>query len=163
MAKPQENPSANKQNNSSARRQVILDVCADLASLEARRGEITEEISSLKSQRIKGDLGMKISDFNAAYRLYRLEDADRDIFLDTLRETFEALGVGGQLDFIKAGAADAPVGPAAAAGEKAGKAGKPFDSNPYPKDTPANKSWAEAWEAAQANNLKDLGTGAPAH
>jgi hypothetical protein len=150
MAKPQENPSANKQNNSSARRQVILDVCADLASLEARRGEITEEISSLKSQRIKGDLGMKISDFNAAYRLYRLEDADRDIFLDTLRETFEALGVGGQLDFIKAG-------------EKAGKAGKPFDSNPYPKDTPANKSWAEAWEAAQANNLKDLGTGAPAH
>lgn len=170
----EENPSANRQHNASARRQVILDVCAELASLEARRREIGEQIAELKQTRIKGDLGMKISDFSAAYRLYRLDDEDRDQFIDTLRETFEALGVGGQLDWLSAavnyGAGDsrgvdkgAPVGAAAAEGLKAGRAGKPKDGNPYPAGSPAHQSWDENWHAGQAENLKDLGTGAPAH
>ena len=88
--------------NVAARKDTIRDVCKKLQALESQRKDISEEIASLKQTKIKGDLGMKIGDFNTAYRLYQLEGDDRDQLLDTLRETFEALGVGAQLDFLGA-------------------------------------------------------------
>src|SRR3546814_10647644 len=83
----------------------------------------------LKQTRIKGDLGMKIADFNAAYRLYKLEDDDRDTFLDAIRETFEALGIGQQLDWLKAadddaGVSDDAIREARVKGREAGAIGK---------------------------------------
>lgn len=59
-----------------------------------------------------------------------------------------------------------PVGPAAAAGDVAGKAGKPRKSNPYPLGTPASDSWFQTYDAAQAKNRDKVGKGPaadPAH
>tara|TARA_Y100000310_G_C20568932_1_gene756971 strand:+ start:407 stop:754 length:348 start_codon:yes stop_codon:yes gene_type:complete len=89
--------------NSNARKQTILEVCATLDDLDAQRKQISDKAREVKNKRIKGDLGMKISDFNIARRLYSLEGDHRDEMLDTIRETFDALGVGEQLDFIAAG------------------------------------------------------------
>src|ERR1700723_1092400 len=86
--------------NVANRAEVIRQVCCDLANLETERKTIGARISELKQKRIKGDLGMKIADFAVAYRLYGLEQDDRDTLFDTLRETFEALGVGTQLGFL---------------------------------------------------------------
>lgn len=57
---------------------------------------------------------MKIADFAAVYRLYKLEGDDRDAALDAIREGFKALGIGEQLDFVDAMAAT--PAPAADAG-----------------------------------------------
>jgi hypothetical protein len=164
MAKPQENPSANKIHNSQERTKIMREVASAIISLKAERSEISAQITEQRG-RVKS-LDIQAAEFNVVLRYMELEAEDRNKGLDGLRECFEALLPGENLDWItvtSAGESNQPVGAAAAAGEKAGKAGKPFDSNPYPSDTPANKSWAEAWEAAQANNLKDLGTGAAAH
>jgi len=88
--------------NSGARSQTIQDVCRRLTALESERKAISDDIRSLKQTEIKGNLGMKISDFNVALRLYQLEGDDRDELLSTVRETFEALGIGEQLDWLKA-------------------------------------------------------------
>ncbi len=88
--------------NVGVRREIILDVFRKVTALEAERKTITDEISNIKQTRIKGDLGMKIADFNAAMRLHKLEGDDRDQMLTTLQETFDALGVGEQLDFVAA-------------------------------------------------------------
>lgn len=86
--------------NAASRKQIIQEVCKDIAALEADRKQIAEEIRTIKQKRIKGDLDMKVADFNAAYRLYQLDSDDQATFLDTLRETFQALGKGAQLDFL---------------------------------------------------------------
>ena len=82
------------------RAQTIREACREIAALEAERAAIGEQIRKVKQSKIKGELGMKLADFNAALRLYRLENDDRDEFFDTLRETFAALGVGEQLDWL---------------------------------------------------------------
>ncbi len=94
------------------RNEVIRQACADIAALEAQRKSIGDQIKAIKQQRVKGDLGMKIGDFNAALRLYSLEGDARDQFFDTLRETFNALGAGQQLDWVDAMSSEAPRRPA---------------------------------------------------
>ncbi len=86
--------------NSAARPAQITKVIEELSGLEAKRKVIGAQIRELKQTKIKGDLGMKIVDFNAAYRLYQLEDEDRRAYLETLQETFQALGIGEQLDWL---------------------------------------------------------------
>lgn len=88
--------------NSKARAGIIVGVCRQVSQLESKRKVIGEEIREIKNKQIKGDLGMKIGDFNVAYRLYQLEDEARDQLLSTVRETFLALGVGQQLDWLEA-------------------------------------------------------------
>ena len=89
--------------NSAAREDTILAVCRERGALEAERATLTEQIGELMQKRVKGDLGMKIVDFNLAYRLYKLEGDDRDQCLDAIRECFTALGIGEQLDFLTHG------------------------------------------------------------
>lgn len=102
------------EHNSKARAAIIQSVCREIEALEDERASINDSIRELKSKKIKGDLGMKIADFNAAYRLYKLEDEKRDQYLDTLKECFDALGAGDQLNFLPAMEADAPENPVAA-------------------------------------------------
>jgi hypothetical protein len=92
--------------NAAARREQILNAVRNVAVLEADRKDIGERIRTIKRMVIKDDLNMKIGDFNAALRLYALKGDDRAKFFDTLRETFAALGVGTQLDWISAAAED---------------------------------------------------------
>lgn len=95
------------------RADTIREVYAKLKRLYDERAELSEDITKYKSEVIKGQLGLKISDFMIGYRLYNLEDKDRDELLDTIHETFDALGRGEQLDWIKA-AAGRTAKPAAA-------------------------------------------------
>lgn len=88
--------------NVGARSDIINSVIREVVRLEGERDAISEDIRSLKQTKIKGDLGMKIGDFNIALRLYKLEGDDRDELLDTIHETFSALGMGETLDWIKA-------------------------------------------------------------
>ncbi len=167
MAKPKkdaEPADATAQHNSKDRKRIINEAIGEIATLAAQRKAISEQIASIKAEKIKGHLGMKIADFNAAYRLSQLEGEDRDEFFDTLRETFEALGEGGQLDFIDAmkrpapeagaEASDTPEG-AHAAGFAAGKAGKNLDTCPasIKRYRSLRAKWEEGWEAGQLENL----------
>lgn len=159
----EESQTTDKQHNAKARKATIVEVCGALKSLEAERESISEQIRELKNTRIKGDLGIKIADFNAAYRLYQLEDDARDTFLDTIRETFEALGIGQQLDWLKAaddaGVSDQAVKEARAAGREAGAVGKASTSNPHPKKSALRGAWEEGWLEAQDDLAETLGRG----
>ena len=90
------------QANSALRAETIRKACRQITELEEQRKEIGAAISNVKNTLVKGDLGMKLADFNFALRLYKLEGDDRDELFDTLKETFEALGVGEQLGFLDA-------------------------------------------------------------
>lgn len=117
--------------NSKVRADIIRSVCREVEDLEAKRDEINTEIRDIMHKRIKGDLGMKIGDFNAMRRVYSMEDERRDNYLDTLREGFEALGAGEQLDFLKvqeridSRPADPPAAETEKAKEKTAAAKKP--------------------------------------
>lgn len=97
-----------KTHNMAARKQIIRSVCKEIVNLEKKIAELNAEKSSLLQKKIKGDLGMKIADFNVTLRVYRLEGEDRNDLFDTMRETFDALGVGGQLNFLDSMRAEAP-------------------------------------------------------
>lgn len=93
--------------NIGARADTIRSACREITELEAQRKLIGEQIRTVKQKKIKGDLAMKVGDFNAALRLYQLEGDARDEFFDTLKETFRVLGVGAQLDWVETMAASA--------------------------------------------------------
>lgn len=89
------------QHNAKARQEIIQKTFRQLSKLEEQRKGVTQEISELLHKVVKGDLNMKIGDFRIAYRLYCLEGKDRDEMLTTVRECFNAQGVGEQLDWLK--------------------------------------------------------------
>lgn len=154
-----ERASGNAGHNAEARAKTIRSVCKELAGLEAERASIGEQMREIKQTRIKGDLNMKIADFNAAFRLYKLEDDDRSTFLDTLRETFEALGIGMQSSFLGALDGGTPARQTGGAdgggftdevGFEAGRNGKKATTNPHPVGTPSHELWRSGWERGQA-------------
>ena len=117
--KPNASDEPDRQHNMEARSGTIQSVFRELSAIDNEAKKINQRRSELLNTKIKGDLGMKIGDFRAAYRLYQLEDDDRDEMLDTLKECFGALGKGEQLDFLKAAerkqAREASVGQSEAA------------------------------------------------
>jgi ribosome modulation factor len=146
------------------RRAIILHACQQITALEEERKAVGNRIKEVKG-RIKAELGYKIADFNAALRLYQLEDEARDTFIDTLKETFEALGIGGQLDWIETverepKLPDSYVG-AFDLGKKAGVAGANLADCPYPtKDKKLRASWEDGFEKGQFQAAQAKGNGA---
>ena len=97
--------------NGEARAGIIRDACQWIAGQEAEIKTLREGIAEYKSKHIKGDLGFKMADFNAIYRVSKLEVEDRDKLIDTLREGFAALEIswdGDQSSFV--GALDEAAG-----------------------------------------------------
>ena len=88
--------------NTGTRADTIRAAARYITERQAEIREIREDINAYKATHIKGDLGMKISDFNSVVRIYQLEGEHQDGFLDTLREGFAALGIGGQLNWLDA-------------------------------------------------------------
>ncbi len=88
--------------NFGARRDTIRAAVNWIAERQAEVKALNAEIAEYKQKHIKGDLGFKLADFNAIYRVSQLEVEDRDKLLDTLREGFEALGIGEQASFLDA-------------------------------------------------------------
>lgn len=150
-----------------ARKKIILETIKGAAEIEAKVAALNEQKRELIQSNIKGKLGMKIADFAAARRVYSLEQEDRDQFFDTLRETFEALGVGAQLDFLAATAPanDGPVsmeaerGMTYEAGYQAGKSNVAQTDNPHPKGSAKAKVWNEGWLKAQQDIAEEMGGG----
>lgn len=138
--------------NSQSRAQTIQECVREITKLEAQRRSIAEKIREIKQSRIKGELDMKIGDFNAALRLYQLEGEDRDQFFDALRETFAALGIGGQLDWLDTNLSESEsvdLEAVYAAGKNAGLAGRDLETNPRDAGTEAHETWAAGWRNGQ--------------
>lgn len=163
------NPTVTQLSNSKMRRAIIREVCEEVVKLEAERAEITASIATLVNTKIKGQLGFKKGDFNAALRIYKLDREDRAEFLDTLEETFSALGIGKTLDWIEAAqkadtkaveqerdAETLLVKEARTAGREAGKAGKSgVIPEEYPSLSNAGKAWLSGWKEGVAENAPD--------
>jgi hypothetical protein len=81
---------------------MIRDAVREIATLEAKAKAINAEIREYKQKHIKEDLGFKIADWNAVYRVSQLEIEDRDTLLETIREGFAALHIGGVMDWVSA-------------------------------------------------------------
>jgi hypothetical protein len=88
--------------NSAARAETIRDAVRWLAEHRAEVKALNAEINEFMVKTVKGDLGFKIADFNAVYRVSQLEVEDRDLLLDCVREGFGALGIGGSVDWVQA-------------------------------------------------------------
>lgn len=88
--------------NSAARAETIRDAVRWLAERQAEVKAINAEINEYRMKHIKGELGFKLADWNAVYRVSQLEVEDRDVLLDTLREGFAALGIGQVVDWVDA-------------------------------------------------------------
>ena len=88
--------------NSAARAETIRDAVRWLAEHRAEVKALNAEINEYMVKTVKGDLGFKIADFNAIYRVSQLEVEDRDQLLECVREGFAALGIGGSVDWVDA-------------------------------------------------------------
>ena len=152
--------------NSAARAETIRDVCRELAALDTQSTEINAARSKLLQTRVKGDLGMSIANFKAAYRLHGLEDDARDEYIDAIRETFAALGVGEQSDWLAQGfpktapgpaAPDDPAGATVAFGRQAGLVGRPATDNPHKPGSKQAIAWSHGWAEGQASIAAEMG------
>ncbi len=112
--------------NSAARADVIRAAVRFIADMNAEIKALREELNEYKQKHIKGDLGFKLADFNAIYRVSQLEVEDRDKLLDTIKEGFAALGIGQSVDWVAAAVATPPP--------SAGN-GKVVDPNPVAHQT----------------------------
>lgn len=146
---------------------VIREFFRGMAKIDADRDALNQRASSLKNTLIKGELGLKISDVMAAYRLYNLEGQDRADYISTLKESFAALKVGDQLNFldtveekdrevaaeIKAKLDQTPE----AAFEQGKMAGLDYASmteNPYPAKSKHWLKWDEGYKAGLLDRLQ---------
>jgi len=93
---------SNAFSNSVARADLIRESAGHIAMLEAKAKAINAEIRKYKIEVIRGHLGFKIADFNAVCRISQLDAADRDQLLECVREGFQALGLGGSVDWVDA-------------------------------------------------------------
>lgn len=171
MAKTASEDAKTPPKNSAARQEIIRDTIRQVLDLESQAKEINTRRRELVNRRIKGDLNMKVADFNGSLRLARLEGDARDEFFDALKETFAAQGIRIQLDLFGPGKTlggekakgkkakggngkAAPASPVAALtfaeGKDAGLRGKNADTNPHKKKTPAYAKWMEGWQSGQA-------------
>ena len=155
--------------NARARSDVFKDSLEELYQLDARIGvAIEKHIKQLRAA--KTDIMTKLrEDYNltapmvrARYGSYKLERAAQDssdqTTLDTLRELFTALPVGGSVDMFAEGNTETRAAEthdaeqAEKEGFAAGKAGRNRDSNPYtaPNQKRIAAAWDTGWEKGQA-------------
>lgn len=155
--------------NSGARAACINDGFLAMFELESQIEALKEKHlkpiqDQLKKLRrdLKADVDMETKDLSVFYAVFKrdrlardMEDeADRDRILDNLRETFEALASGGQLDWLDAAVSDlesdADATEAAfAQGQKEGKAGATMNKNAFRDDAPARESYEKGWKTGQ--------------
>jgi len=88
--------------NSAARAELIREAARWQAEKEREVQALNADIREYKTKVIKGDLGFKLADWNAVYRVSQLEVEDRDTLLETIREGFAALHIGGVMDWVAA-------------------------------------------------------------
>lgn len=115
MAEPLNPESASAQHNVGARRDRLNDSFDIVFNLEMQiAAAIEEHVKPLRDKKnkemreLRADLDMHGADIKPLYDLYKRkrlvdtfeDDDDRNKSLDSLRETYQALSEGGQLDWI---------------------------------------------------------------
>lgn len=98
-------------------KEIIKSAAMRVINLKAERKSISADINEVKSE-VKA-LGFKLTDFNAALRIYELEENERNETIDGLRVMFEALGIGGQGEMFPGAIAVGTQAPANGAGAEA--------------------------------------------
>jgi hypothetical protein len=88
--------------NSAARAEIIREAHETISEYERQVAGLKAEIKAVVETRIVAGLGMKKAHFAAARKLLELDQEERDTLQDTIRETFAALGVGMQLNWLDA-------------------------------------------------------------
>ena len=135
------------QSLSSAAEHNPLSNSAARAEKEREVQALNADIREYKTKHIKGDLGFKLSDWAAIYRVSQLEVEDRDALVDTLREGFAALGIGQIVDWVDAAQATprrasngqaAPDDAARAWGRSDGLGGVHDHADDYPPGEPGH-------------------------
>jgi hypothetical protein len=136
--------------NSAHRAGLIRDAVRWIAEHRAEVKALNAEINDFMVKTVKGDLGFKIADFNAIYRVSQLEIEDRDTLLETLREGFAALNIGGVMDWVAAAETAqrrrgngyaAPNAEARAAGRLDGLGGGYDHAQEYPQGEPGHADY----------------------
>ena len=107
-----ENPSANSQHNMKARADVMREVAADLDSIDEQRADLNE--SAGESRKRLKENGISKDEFEFARKMRKKKAEDRENYIDNLRESMGALGIGVQGSFFAdendAAAAKPPAG-----------------------------------------------------
>lgn len=92
---------ADAKKNSAARDAIIKSVANNIMSLDAQISELNAKRRKERA-RIK-ELDMKLADFDAQFRLMKIEDEEeRQRSIETQREIFNALSIGEQGSFLYA-------------------------------------------------------------
>ena len=83
-------------------RAVIMTECAtEMRRIKTERKELNEQAGDIR-KRLR-DVDINVKAWEAALRISDMDDVEaRDAYMDGLREAFEALGVGQQMDWIAA-------------------------------------------------------------
>lgn len=139
-----------------ARKTIINECVSGVLAIKKARKDLNEEMGDIR-QRLR-DAGIQTAAFDFAVRLKEMEQEARDNYLDGLQECYEAMALGGQINFVavaeKTGNAAAAGGSSDKettheAGRQAGLAGKPQTDNPHMKKTAPHKVWNEGWIKGQ--------------
>ena len=157
--------------NSAARAEMIREAVRVLAAKERQVQEINAGIREYKQKHIKGDLGFKLSDWAAIYRVSQLEVEDRDALVETLREGFAALSIGQVVDWVDAAQATPSRNGVAAEnkvarllGHEDGLSGGHDHADEYPSGEPGHGDYmlGLADGEAERERVMALGNGAAA-
>jgi hypothetical protein len=162
--------------NSLARGELIRSAVKWIAEKKASVETINREIREYKTRVIRGDLGFKISDFEAVYRISTLELEDRNSLLECLSEGFKSLNLGGTLDWVsvqeaaerrRAGANGqaAPNAEARAAGRLDGLGGVTVNSDRWPQGVTGHSDYemGVADGEAERDRINALGQSGNGH
>lgn len=99
--------------NLANRRKLIRDFIRSLVEIDAAMQPYKDQRKDIM-KRVKDDLNMNAAQFKVAVKLAQMEQVERDEVADTIREVFEALGMGQQSNFIPVLETVAPPPPASA-------------------------------------------------
>lgn len=78
---------------------IIRECAAAMNDIDNKRAELNEEAGDIRT-RLK-DAGVQTKAFDYARRLYKMEQEARGSYMDDLRLSMEALGMGEQGDFFQ--------------------------------------------------------------
>ena len=92
-------------------KRVISSAASEIIKLETERSAVQTAIRENKAK-VKG-CGIKMADFNAVLRLFKLEDEDRAESVDNLKICIEALGIASQGDLFPEKSESAKAAPVA--------------------------------------------------
>lgn len=167
--------------NAAVRREALQKGLSEALQLWRQRDAAQAQARGFSKQataifrRLKADYGWQRTELEYALRTSQMPQEQRDELIDTLREAFEALGVGGQGTFFAVGetvgfTVDARIDMSEKAlrnsyrdGYETGRIGGTMDECPYPNGMKDQRRHREQWLSGhQAAQKKAAADTAPA-